>query len=145
MSDVRSGSLALRPAKRIVSLWLPRFAAEWRLRREGNCDEPFAIVSEQANALCLASLNVAAEQAGLGRGMSLADARSIIPNLLTRPAAPTREQAALLALARWAGRFSPFTAVDGEDALALDITGCAHLYGGENPMLEAMIEGTAAL
>lgn len=109
------------------------------------CDEPFAIIAEQSNALSLACLNLEAEEAGLARGMSLSDARSILPNLITRPAAPAREQAALLAFARWAGRFSPFAAIDGAEALALDITGCAHLFGGEAGLLEAMIQGAAAL
>ena len=40
------------PPRRIISLWLPRFAAEWRLRRIGEIgDGPFAIVSEVSGAL----------------------------------------------------------------------------------------------
>ncbi|MEM7270451.1 MAG: DNA polymerase Y family protein [Pseudomonadota bacterium] len=128
-----------RPARRIVSLWLPRFAAEWRIRRLGAVEGPFAIVAETSNAVRLASLNAAAEEAGLAREMALADARAICPDLLTRPAAPEREQAALAALARWAGRWSPFVATEEGEALVLDATGCAHLFGGEREMLEGML------
>ena len=67
----------MRRARRIVSLWLPRFAAEWRLRGMGGCEGPFAIVGEENGALRLTSLNAAAEAAGLGRHMGLSDARAI--------------------------------------------------------------------
>ena len=34
-------------------------------------------------------------------------------------------------LARWAARWSPLVEVDGADVLRLDVTGVAHLFGGE--------------
>lgn len=137
------------PARRILSLWLPRFAAEWRLRRIGAAaaEAPFATVAEgPGGGLVLASANAAAEAAGLGRGMALADARAILPDLLTRPAAPEREAAALAALARWAGRFSPLVGVErgaegAGDGLALDATGVAHLFGGEAAMAAELVAG----
>ncbi len=136
------------PARRILSLWLPRFAAEWRLRRIGaeGAAAPFATVAEgPGGGLALASVAAAAEAAGLGRGMALADARAILPDLVTRPAEPEREAAALIALARWAGRWSPFVGVERGaeggpgDGLALDATGVAHLFGGEAAMAAEMV------
>ncbi len=38
-------------------------------------------------------------------------------------------------LARWAGRWSPLVEVDGADALRLDVTGVAHLFGGERGLV----------
>jgi len=67
--------------------------------------------------------------------MRLADARAIAPQLLTAPAAPDKDADALLALARWSARYSPALNVDGEDGLWLDITGIAHLFGGETALL----------
>lgn len=134
------------PPRRIISLWLPRFAAEWRLRRIGDvAGAPFAIVGEQSGATRLASLNAAAEAQGLAKGMSLSDARAIAPDLITRPAAPERETAALAAIARWAGRYSPFIAAEEGEALVLDATGCAHLFGGEKAMLTGMVDELADL
>ncbi|MEM8755850.1 MAG: DNA polymerase Y family protein, partial [Pseudomonadota bacterium] len=123
----------MKDARRILSIWLPRFAAELRLRAMGGPpgDAPFAVVAEKSSALVLAGVDRAAEAAGLVPGMGLSDARAIQPDLVTRPAAPEREAAALAALARWAGRWSPLTATDGADGLILDVTGCAHLFGGE--------------
>ena len=41
------------------------------------------------------------------------------------------DAAALARLARWCGRYSPWTAPCGADGVWLDVTGCAHLHGGE--------------
>ena len=38
----------------------------------------------------------------------------------------------LAALALWCQAFTPLTAPDPPDGVLLDITGCAHLFGGEN-------------
>ncbi|MEO1251911.1 MAG: DNA polymerase Y family protein [Pseudomonadota bacterium] len=106
---------------------------------------PFAVVREEKSALRLYSLNEAGAAAGLALGMALADARAVLPTLKTRVAEPERDSAFLQALHRWAGRFSPFVAIDGEDGLCLDITGCAHLFGGEEAMLKEMVGELARL
>ncbi len=131
-------------ARRILCLWFPRLAAE-RLVRAGPqlAGLPLAVVADRRGALLLACLNRPAEAAGLRRGMALGDARAICPGLVTRPEAPTRTAAFLAALRRWAGRFSPWIAEEGGDGLTLDITGCAHLFGGEAGLV-ARIEAEAA-
>ena len=132
------------PPRRILSLWFPRLAAERVLRAEPQIDgRPLAVVAEARGALVLASLTGAAEEAGLRRGMGLGDARAICPALATRPADPPREAAFLAALRRWAGRFSPWVAEEGADSLALDLTGCARLFGGEAALME-QVEAEAA-
>ncbi len=108
------------------------------------------MVAEEKNALRLFSLNEAAIKTGLTEGMALTDARAMLPTLKTKVAEPERDAAFLAALHRWAGRFSPFVAKDGfpgaqQDGLCLDITGCAHLFGGEEAMLEEMIGELARL
>lgn len=114
-------------------------AADQAIRREGIAhEEPFAIVAEQKSALRLQVLNATAEALGLYQGMALADARGAVPQLLTRTRDPVREERLLFALHRWAHRFSPFVGMDAPDALALDSTGCAHLFGGEDAMMQAV-------
>ena len=71
--------------------------------------------------------------------MSFADARALCPDVRTEPADPVRADLLLQAIARWADRWSPWIARDGQDGLMLDITGCAHLYGGEAPMREEVV------
>ena len=51
----------------------------------------------------------------------------------------------LLALARWASRYSPTLNVDGEDGLWLDITGVSHLFGGEDALLADLAARLACL
>jgi len=63
--------------------------------------------------------------------MPLADALSFLPGLTTRAAEPGEDAAALHRLAEWCGRYSPWTAPDGEDGVKIEITGSSHLWGGE--------------
>ncbi len=89
-----------------------------------------------------------ATAAGLRPGLPLADARALAPDLAVRPADPEGEAATLARLAEWCGRYSPWTAVeaaeDGTGAgygagLWLDVTGCAHLFGGEAALLDDLL------
>lgn len=117
-------------ARRLLSIWFPRLASETALR-DRPVEGPFALTRRAGNADHLHCLNLDAEGRGLHRGMPLADARAICPDLATRPADPARETAALGSLRRWAGRYAPMVARDGADGLMADITGVAHLFGGE--------------
>lgn len=78
----------------------------------------------------------AAERAGIAPDMPLADARALCPALAVAPADPDGDAAALRRLALWCGRWSPWTTVDAPDGVVLDITGCAHLFGGESALLD---------
>ncbi|MEM7239339.1 MAG: DNA polymerase Y family protein, partial [Pseudomonadota bacterium] len=136
-----------RGGRRILAIHFPYLAAEARLRREGasGLAEPFAIVGTQKNALCIISTNIAAEAAGLSQGMGLADARAVCPTLHTRPVQPERHRMLLSTLVRWAERFSPMVGTDRSDTLVLDISGCAHLFGGETMFCTSAVEQCAAL
>ncbi len=84
----------------------------------------------------MAAVNPLAAAAGLAPGMPLADALSFLPGLVTAPAEPAADSAALTRLAEWCGRYSPWTAPDfqpggGADGIKIEITGSAHLWGGE--------------
>ncbi|MEK6675409.1 MAG: DNA polymerase Y family protein [Planctomycetota bacterium] len=79
-----------------------------------------------------------AEEAGVRAGMTLAHAGSLLANrpVLVQPFTPDVDAANLTKLAHWATRFSPVVAVDQPDGLLLDIAGCEHLFGGEEPLAE---------
>lgn len=122
--------------RRILSLWFPRLAAERWLRRIGGAlPEAFAVVGDVGGAQVLVSLNAEAMAAGLRAGQPLRDATAMCPQLLTRPADPVGEAMFLTALRRWAGKFSPWVAEEPPDALVVDLTGCAHLFGGEEGLM----------
>ena len=92
---------------------------------------PFALTHRSGNSDHLHCVNVAAIARGLRRGMALADARAICPDLATHAADLAAEAAALASLRRWAGRYAPMVGTDGTDGLIADISGVPHLFGGE--------------
>lgn len=99
--------------------------------RELLAGHAFALVVAERGALRIHAANAHARAGGVRVGQALADARAVLPSLVTRPAEPARDRAALVALARWAGRYGPQRHADGADGLWIDVTGVAHLYGGE--------------
>lgn len=132
--------------RRILSLWFPRLAAERALRQRRLADAmPFAVVGDRNGAQVLASLDALAEAAGLSRGQPLRDAMAMCPRLLTAAEDVVGEGAFLTALMRWAGKFSPWVAEERPDALVVDLTGCAHLFGGEEALLAQVAEDCATL
>jgi len=121
--------------RRVMSIWLPQLPLERRVRLgDPRIDGVFAITREIKNAWRLTHISETARAAGLTPGLSVPDARAIAPGLLTEPGDPAREDWFLRALRRWADRLSPWIALDPPDGLVLDITGCAHLFGGEREM-----------
>ena len=133
--------------RRVVSLWLPTFATDWLSRRRraaqpGSRSEPLATVTAVQGGQRIAAANLAAQETGVIPGLPLADARALAPTLHIIPADPAADARALAALADWCGRYTPWTAVDldageaGGGGLWLDVSGCAHLFGGEAALLD---------
>ena len=130
--------------RRIMSLWFPRLPVERVLRlRKDTLPFPVAIVGDRNGAQALVSLNEEAEAAGLCVGQPLRDASAMCGNLVTHSADPLAEAAFLGVLRRWAGKFSPWVAEEAPASLMIDLTGCAHLFGGE-PSLLAQAESDCA-
>lgn len=123
--------------RRILSVWLPRLASQRILRRRSVAG-PFAVVARVKGSEQLSCVNHAAQQEGLRAGMGLADARAMCPDLLTAPADVQADGRFLRMLARWAGRYCPWVGLEGADGLVLDISGSAHLMGGEEALMADM-------
>ncbi len=124
------------PNRRILSLWFPRLGAERLLRLDrGLTEAPLAVAADQNNMQVIVSLSAAASEAGLTPGQPLRDAQAMCPELITRLQAPLAEAAFLKNLRRWAGKFSPWVAEEPPEGLVVDLTGCAHLFGGEEALL----------
>ncbi|HEY3695063.1 MAG TPA: DNA polymerase Y family protein [Phenylobacterium sp.] len=84
----------------------------------------------------LAALDAAAARLGLYAGQKAADAAALAPGLVVADAQPEADAAALEALADWCVRFSPAVAADPPDGLFLDVDGVAHLWGGEQGLMD---------
>jgi protein ImuB len=89
-------------------------------------------------ALRLAAADGAALALGLSPGMTLADARARAPDIRVVAHRPEADAALLKRVMLDFGRFTPMAATDGPDGLALDVTGCAHLFGGEAGLVQAV-------
>ncbi|WP_245578960.1 Y-family DNA polymerase [Cucumibacter marinus] len=74
--------------------------------------------------------------AGLSVGMPLADARALTPGLQVADADLDGDIEALSRLTLWCTRYSPVAEVQGLDGIAIDLTGVAHLFGGEGRLVE---------
>ncbi len=126
--------------RRIMYLWLPHWPIDRRRLSHRKIsgapaeEIPFATVADAAGRRLLAAVNPAAALAGLAPGMPLADALSFLPGLISAAAEPAEDAAALKRLAEWCGRYSPWTAPDGMDGVRIEITGSAHLWGGETAL-----------
>lgn len=134
--------------KRIVSVWLPHWPIERLLRQSPGAipdDVPAALVASGAHGLCITATNTCAASEGIRPGASLADSRAAVPHLISRPAAPFADARALIRLARWLGRYGPFRHTDGQDGIWIEITGVAHLFGGERGLASDLVGRLSAL
>ncbi|WP_366518501.1 DNA polymerase Y family protein [Bradyrhizobium sp.] len=95
------------------------------------------MVARQNNALLIDALDETAMRAGLSIGLPLANARAICPELTVFDADAAADRKTLGDIADWCDRFTPLVALDPPHGLFLDITGCAHLFGGERALLQA--------
>ncbi len=128
--------------RRYLGLWVPflpadRWQREQTLRAVDHAgaagdDHAFlAFVEKDRGDERLAAISAAAWANGLRPGLSLADARARYPSLRAVALDSGLDRAFLEHLTEFATTFTPSVALDEPNGLVLDITGCAHLFGGE--------------
>ena len=132
--------------KRICCLWLPNLPVERWLGATGAEPESAVVLTVEAqHGQLIHAATEAALERGARVGGRLADARALDPSLQAVAADVAGDSAWLRQLASWAGRWSPLVEVDGDDGLRLDVTGVAHLFGGEERLLADMAKRVEAL
>jgi protein ImuB len=131
---------------RVVSLWLPNFAID-RLATAPSPDAGrparVTVVHEQ-NTLRIAAADGTLAVQGVLPGMPLTDVRAVVPDIAVAFADPAADRATLDRLADWCTRYTPWVATDewagaAGAGLWLDVSGCAHLFGGEQSLLEDLV------
>jgi protein ImuB len=98
------------------------------------------VVAKQNNALQITALDDAAADLGLEIGLPLANARAVCPELKVFDADAVADAKTLNDIADWCDRFTPLVALDLPHGLFLDITGCAHLFGGEAALMQMLCD-----
>lgn len=103
------------------------------------------LIERTGNTQRVAACSAEAVARGVRPGVTLAHAQALVPEADTAPFDAAGDAAALHALALWAMRFAPAVALDPPDALLLDVTGCARLFGGDLRLLNQAADAVERL
>ena len=126
--------------RRFLSIWFRYLITDWQtLRMPSLKGSPFAFARPERGRKIITAINPEAEAEGVSPNMNVADAKAIFPNLEIIDAKPGREARLLKGLGEWCIRYAPIVAVDLPDGLILEISGCAHLWGGEAAYLKEIV------
>lgn len=118
--------------KRFVSVWFRYLNTDWFSIRKPHLKKvPFVLRTLSHGRMVITSVNAIAEQKGIFPGMVLADARAIHPDVEVEDDIADLPERLLTRLGEWCIRFSPIVSIDPPDGLLLDVSGCPHLWGGE--------------
>ncbi|WP_336836124.1 DNA polymerase Y family protein [Sphingobacterium siyangense] len=126
--------------KRFASLWFPHLKTDWLTVCKPHLQNiPFVLSIAAQGRLIVSGSNLLAEQAGVHSGMAIADARAFIPSLKIINEQAGLAEKLLHSIAEWCIRYTPQVALDTPDGIILDISGCAHLWGGEAAYLTSIV------
>ncbi|AWM86995.1 DNA polymerase Y family protein [Microvirga sp. 17 mud 1-3] len=131
--------------RRVVSLYLPTWPTDRIRRRFGDPprDKPLVTVHTVGARRIVRAACRAAQALGISSGMPFAQAQALVPDLHSIDATPEEDEASLRDLTRWAIGYSPIVAPDPPDGIWIDVAGAAHLFGGEEPLLQDLADRMA--
>jgi protein ImuB len=131
---------------RIACFYVPMFPLAARLRSEPDLlQEALAIIDGNAQNAHVIAATRRARTKGIVPGMSLAQARSIIPKLIARPRDTECERTAQEALFEVAETFSPRVEDAGEGIVFVDVTGMERHFDSETDLARAAIRAAARM
>lgn len=123
---------------RIASLYVPLFPLAARLRSEPELAGEIVVICEgNGGAARVVAASRPARKAGIKAGMSMAQARSVLPALLARGRDPGCETSAHEALLETAWSLSPRVEDAGLDTVFADVGGMHGLYDSERDLGQA--------
>ncbi len=101
---------------------------------------PLVTVQKVGSRVEIAAASSAARAIGVEPGMALTQVRAATPEIVVRDADPAGDQRALHRLAvALARRWTPVVAIEDSQSLLLDLTGVAHLHGGESRLAQRLV------
>ena len=124
--------------KNFISIWLPHLQLN-RLQRDSVniwADQACVIAQKIGNKDIIVDANRFAVQHGIEAGQNLTRALACFDGLIVHQHNDDLQQQTLKRLARYCLKYSPKVMMDGQDRLLLDATGCAHLFGEHQAMLQ---------
>jgi len=124
-------------AKRFVSIWFRHLKTDWFSIRQPVLREiPFVLSVSDHGRMVITAVNEGALNKGIEPGMVVADARAIFPSLEVLDDDPLLSEKLLKAIAEWCIRYTNIVAMDPPDGIIMDVTGAAHLWGGEKKYID---------
>ncbi|NNE53823.1 MAG: DNA polymerase Y family protein [Sulfitobacter sp.] len=96
---------------------------------------PVVLARDGTHGPVIHAVSAEAARRGIGPGERIVDVQAIHPDLHVEGADPAGDVKLLDRVAQWARRWCPWTVRDGEEGIVMEITGAAHLFGGEAAML----------
>jgi protein ImuB len=127
-------------AKRFVAIWFRHLTTDYLVRKRPELkDIPFVLAGPERGRMVVKAVNDIAQAKGISTDMVVADCRAILPSLKVIDDDINTAGKVLSALAEWCMRYTPSVAIELPDGLLLDISGCAHLWGGEEPYLKNIL------
>lgn len=139
---------------RILALWLPNWPVQRLVREQPELLHCAVVLYDQdaRYGQRVKACSTAAWEQAVRPGMPLAEAQTLLAEPgkeRGKEARPLfachdarRDQETLLELAAWCEQFSPVVGLDqaGEpDSLLMDVSGLAHLFGGEEALAQAVV------
>lgn len=126
--------------KRYMSIWFRHLMTDrLAIRQPELRGQAFVLAAPARGRMVIQSASTEAVQQGIVPGMVLADARALLPAVQVFDDEPLMVEKRLRHLAEWCLRYTPVAAIDLPDGLILDITGCTHLWGGEQAYLKDLV------
>ncbi len=126
--------------KRFVAIWFRHLKTDWMIRRQPELkDVPFVLAFPDHGRIRITEVSAVARAKGIHAGTVVADAKVILPDLQVFDDKPGLADKLLNKLCLWCIKYTPVTTVDPPYGLILDVSGCAHLWGGEEAYLRDII------
>ena len=99
-------------------------------------DKPLVMATKIGSRRVIVAADKAAQALGLRLGLTVAHAQALVPELHVAESTPEADDEGLTRLATWCMRYSPLVAADRPNGVWLDVAASAHLFGGEEALLD---------
>ena len=129
--------------KRLLCIWLERLHTDCLTLAEPALeDKPLVACEMRASQRVVVGVSRLAEERGVRAGTLLADARAACSDLVALDVDQHKARALHERMARLAMRYGPWVSKVSAlpmDKLVVDVSGCAHLFGGEEALLADLL------
>ncbi|MCJ8324241.1 MAG: DNA polymerase Y family protein [Rhizobiales bacterium] len=124
--------------KNFISISLPHLQLNKLAhdQRNGWDDKAHVVIERIANKDIIIDANAKAKSLGIDKQQSLTKALACFDEIITCPNNPNLQAKIIKKIAQFCLKYTPKIMLYGHSKLLLDTTGCAHLFGGNEALLQ---------